>query len=314
MRLASAGGRLQLQEGTELVDVATASGDRFPADPQAIYPRWDEFRDWAAGRAPARGPIAPPAQAGAPAPRPGQSVGIGVNYADHAAEAAIDLPTVPVVFPKFSSCIADPSAPLALSGDSVDWEVELVVVIGRTARRVDETDAWSHVAGLTIGQDISDRVLQFTGPAPQQFGIGKSLPGFGPIGPWLVTPDELADPDDLEITCRLNGEIVQQSRTKHLIFGVPDLVAYLSRQLTLNPGDVIFTGTPAGVGYGRNPAVYLRPGDELVSCIEGLGELVTQVGPIRKGLPNGDCQVTQPPGSEVKRGSGSRRGAWPTRR
>ncbi|MDR7301615.1 fumarylacetoacetate hydrolase family protein [Haloactinomyces albus] len=277
MRLTSDAGRLCLQEGIELVDVATASEGRFTADPQAIYPRWAEFRSWAAARTPAGPPVAPPAQAGAPAPRPGQSIGIGVNYADHAAEAAIDLPAAPVVFPKFSSCIAAPSAALILSGDRVDWEVELVVVIGATARNVAEVHAWEYVAGLTIGQDISDRGLQFAGSPPQQFGIGKSLPGFGPIGPWLVTPDELADPDDLEIICMLNGEIVQHSHTKHLIFGVSALIAYLSRHLTLNPGDVLFTGTPAGVGFGREPAVYLRPGDELVSRIEGMGELVTRV-------------------------------------
>ncbi len=277
MRLASAAGRLCLQEGSELVDVATASEGRFDADPQAIFPRWHEFRTWAAARTPAGPPVAPPAQAGAPAPRPGQSIGIGVNYADHAAEAAFDFPTAPVVFPKFSSCIADPSAALVLSSDRVDWEVELVVVIGATARNVAEAHVWEYVAGLTIGQDISDRGLQFAGSAPQQFGIGKSLPGFGPIGPWLVTPDELADQDDLEITCSLNGEVVQHSRTKHLIFGVSALIAYLSRHLTLNPGDVVFTGTPAGVGFGREPAVYLRPGDELVSRIEGLGELATYV-------------------------------------
>ena len=182
-----------------------------------------------------------------------------------------------MVFGKFGSCIADPSAPLRLSGNTVDWEVELVAVIGATARAITEPQAWDHVAGLTIGQDISDRTLQFAGPAPQQFGLGKSLPGFGPLGPWLVTPDELSDPGDLEISCVLNGDVVQRSRTKHLIFDVPALVAYLSTRLTLYPGDVVFTGTPAGVGFGRDPQVYLRPGDELVSCIEGLGELTTRV-------------------------------------
>ena len=279
MRLASAAGRLCLQEGSELGDVATASGGRFDAAPQAVYARWDEFRAWAATRPPAGPPIDPPPQAGAPAPRPGQSIGIGLNYADHASEAGLEVPAEPVVFPKFSSCIADPHTPLMLPGKCIDWEVELVAVIGRTARNVAERDAWDYVAGLTIGQDISDRALQFAGPAPQQFGLSKSLPGFGPIGPWLVTPDELANPDDLEISCLLNGELTQRSRTKHLIFDVRELIAYLSAHLVLDPGDVIFTGTPAGVGFSRDPAIYLRPGDELTSRIEGLGELVTHVGP-----------------------------------
>ncbi|HWD02874.1 MAG TPA: fumarylacetoacetate hydrolase family protein [Amycolatopsis sp.] len=277
MRLANAGGRLYLQEGSEFVDVAKASQGRFDADPQAVYPRWGEFRAWAAGRAPGDPSAALPAPAGAPAPRPGQCVGIGLNYADHADEAGFELPTAPVVFAKFSSCIVGPDAPLVLSNDSVDWEVELVVVIGREARNVAERDAWDHVAGLTVGQDISDRTLQFAGAAPQQFGLSKSLPGFGPIGPLLVTPDELDDPDDLEISCLLNGERVQHSRTKHLIFDIRRLVAYLSAHLTLNPGDLIFTGTPAGVGFGRDPARYLRDGDELIGRIEGLGELVTRV-------------------------------------
>jgi 2,4-didehydro-3-deoxy-L-rhamnonate hydrolase len=150
---------------------------------------------------------------------------------------------------------------------------------GSALTDVAEADAWAHVAGLTVGQDISDRALQFAGSPPAQFSLGKSRPGFGPISPWPVTPDELTDPGDLEISCRLNGLEVQRSRTKHLIFGVPALVSYLSAHLILQPGDVIFTGTPAGVGVGRDPAVYLQPGDELVSRIEGLGELVTRIGP-----------------------------------
>ncbi|ODU05468.1 MAG: fumarylacetoacetate hydrolase [Pseudonocardia sp. SCN 72-86] len=278
MRLASVDGRLHLQEGDELVDVADASGGRFDPDPQAAFPRWAQLREWAATRHPADTalPAVPPG-VGAPVPHPLQCIGIGLNYGDHVGESGMDLPTAPVVFPKFASCLAGPDDPLLLPSTTVDWEVELVVVIGETVRDVAEDDAWAHVAGLTIGQDVSDRALQFSGPAPQQFGLGKSLRGFGPIGPWLVTPDELTDPDDLGIDCLLNGEVVQQSRTGHLIFDVRHLVSYLSRTLTLRPGDLIFTGTPSGVGFGRDPQVYLRPGDELVSRVEGLGELVTRV-------------------------------------
>ncbi|MFC4942388.1 fumarylacetoacetate hydrolase family protein [Pseudonocardia sp. GCM10023141] len=277
MRIANVGGRLHLQERDVLVDVAEASEGRFSSDPQAVYARWTEFRDWAATRPGPASLPATPVDVGAPVPRPRQCLAVGLNYADHAEESGLKLPEEPFVFPKFSSCIADPGSPLVLPNSTIDWEVELVVVIGAIARDVSEATVWDRVAGLTIGQDISDRTLQFAGPAPQQFGLAKSLRGFGPLGPWLVTPDELADPDDLEITCLLNGEVVQQSSTKHLIFDVRRVVSYLSRHLTLHPGDVIFTGTPSGVGFGRDPQVYLRPGDELLSRIEGLGELRTAV-------------------------------------
>jgi 2-keto-4-pentenoate hydratase/2-oxohepta-3-ene-1,7-dioic acid hydratase in catechol pathway len=278
MRLANIAGRLARQEGDQLIDVATASAGQFASAPQAVYERWDDFLAWSAPR-PRSGPAAPvPADAGPPSPQPPQSVGIGVNYADHAGETGFAIPEQPLVFTKFSSCIAGPAEVLAQPSATTDWEVELVVVIGREAVNVPASQAWRHVAGLTIGQDISDRALQFAGSPPAQFSLGKSLRGFGPTGPWLVTPDDLADPDDLEISCHLNGELVQQSRTGHLIFGVPALISYLSAHLRLLPGDVLFTGTPAGVGFSRDPAVYLKPGDELVSRIEGLGELITCIG------------------------------------
>jgi len=158
---------------------------------------------------------------------------------------------------------------------TVDWEVELVVVIGASARDLAQGDAWSAVAGLTIGQDISDRQLQFAGATPQ-FSLGKSRPGYGPIGPWLVTPDEFDDPNDLAISCSLNGEIVQEARTSGLIHDVPSIVSYLSSVVTLLPGDVIFTGTPAGVGFARTPPRFLAGGDVLVSSIQGIGELRTE--------------------------------------
>ncbi len=281
MRLANVAGRLVSQEGARLADVATASDGRFGPDPHAVLAQWDDFRAWAATRPPAGAPLPAPVDAGPPVPRPSQVFGIGLNYADHAGESGMTLPSRPMVFPKFASCIAGPGDVLTLPSQSVDWEVELVVVIGRPARHVGAADAWRHVAGLTVGQDVSDREVQFAGGTPPQFGLGKSLPGFGPIGPWLVTPDELGDPDDLEIECRRNGERVQHSRTRHLIFTVPALIAHLSAHLPLLPGDLIFTGTPAGVGFGRSPAVYLRPGDELVSTIEGLGSLVTRVADLR---------------------------------
>jgi len=163
---------------------------------------------------------------------------------------------------------------VVLPSNYVDWEVELVVVIGRGGHRIPENRAWEHVAGLTIGQDLSERRVQTAG-RPAQFALGKSFPGFGPTGPVLVTPDELPDPDDLALSNILNGTVVQQARTSQMLFPVPELIARISAVVPLLPGDLIFTGTPAGVGVQRTPPRYLRPGDELVGQIEGIGELRT---------------------------------------
>ena len=198
---------------------------------------------------------------------------IGLNYRGHAEEAGLDLPTTPMVFTKFPTSVTGPNDPILLPPGSVDFEAELVAVIGRRAESVSEDEAWDYVAGLTIGQDLSERDLQTRPPAPQQFSLAKSFPGFAPIGPVLVTADELANRDDLEIGCFLNGELMQKARTSDLIFPVPALVAHLSSVLPLLPGDLIFTGTPSGVGWARDPQRFLQPGDELVTYVEGIGEL-----------------------------------------
>jgi 2-keto-4-pentenoate hydratase/2-oxohepta-3-ene-1,7-dioic acid hydratase in catechol pathway len=277
MRIATVDDRLCLGTDRGWADVAASSGGQFEADPQAVYERWAEFSRWASSYSPAAGPSLVTGELGAPAPRPRQAFGAGLNYADHAGESGLELPAAPLIFAKYASCISGPADPLVISTGSIDWEVELVAVIGARSRHVPASEAWAAVAGLTIGQDISDRTLQWSGGATPQFSLGKSGPGFGPTGPVLVTPDELADRDDLAIECRLNGEVVQSSRTRHLIFGVPALVAYLSSHVTLLPGDLIFTGTPAGVGMARTPPRYLTDGDELVSTIEGIGEFITRV-------------------------------------
>jgi 2-keto-4-pentenoate hydratase/2-oxohepta-3-ene-1,7-dioic acid hydratase in catechol pathway len=177
------------------------------------------------------------------------------------------------VFTKFPTCITGPFGDVVLPrGGHTDWEVELVVVIGRRAERVVAAEAWSYVAGLAVGQDLSERVSQLAGPAPQ-FSLAKSYPRFGPIGPWLVTPDEFDDPDDLVLRCSINGRAVQDGRTSELLFGVPAIIEHLSAVLPLLPGDAVFTGTPPGVGMGRVPPRWLAPGDELVSSVEGIGEL-----------------------------------------
>lgn len=274
MRIANLDGRLALVAGAGAVDVHDASGGRFDPDPQAVYARWAEFLAWARSADLSAARPFDQALLGSPAPAPRQVFGIGLNYRAHAAEAGFGgLPESPTVFTKFPACITGPGGEVVLPiGGHTDWEVELVAVIGTEARGVAGADAWGHVAGLAVGQDLSERITQTAGPAPQ-FSIGKSFPRFGPIGPWLVTVDEFPEPDDLELGCAINGEEVQKGRTSDLIFSVPAVVSYLSGIVPLFPGDVIFTGTPSGVGMGRNPQRWLAPGDELTSYVEGIGEL-----------------------------------------
>jgi 2-keto-4-pentenoate hydratase/2-oxohepta-3-ene-1,7-dioic acid hydratase in catechol pathway len=277
MRIANLDGRLVIISQGRAVDVEQASQGRFAASPQAVYDRWEEFREWAAGEQLPEGAEFDPRHLGAPAPAPRQLLAAGLNYRDHAAESGFAVPEgLPPIFTKFASSITGPVTDVTLPENGhTDWEVELVVVIGTHARHVPESQAWVHVAGLTVGQDLSERITQTAGPAPQ-FSLGKSLPGFTPMGPWLVTPDEFANPDDLELRCTINGEQMQKGRTSDLIFSVPVLLARLSDKLPLYPGDVLFTGTPAGVGLGRNPQRWLADGEELVSTIEGIGELRQQ--------------------------------------
>ena len=270
MKIANLDGRAVLVLGDQVADIATASDGRFGPDPMALYEDWDAFTAFAAGVTGGTGPL-DEAKLANPAPRPRQVFAIGLNYRSHAEESGMAIPEVPATFTKFPASLSGPFDPVEIVGGSVDWEVQLVAVIGRRADRVDEADGWSHVAGLTVGQDISDRHLQFA--AGMQFSLGKSRRGYGPMGPWLVTPDELTDPDDLALGCSVDGETVQDARSSDLIFGIPRLVAELSAVLPLLPGDVIFTGTPAGVGMTRQPARSLQPGQVLESWIEGIGTI-----------------------------------------
>lgn len=270
MKIANLDGRLVLVLDDGVADVATASDGRFGPDPMAAFDDWTAFADWVAGVTEATGPL-DEAQLGCPVPRPRQVFAIGLNYRSHAEESGMQVPEVPATFTKYPASLGGPFDDVEVHGGSVDWEVELVAVIGPTADRVAEADAWSHVAGLTVGQDISDRHLQFA--AGMQFSLGKSRRGYGPMGPWLVTPDALDDPDDLALGCSVDGEVVQDARTDDLIFSVPQLVAELSAVLPLLPGDVIFTGTPAGVGMARKPPRSLQPGQVLESWIEGIGTI-----------------------------------------
>ncbi|MEU9337078.1 fumarylacetoacetate hydrolase family protein [Streptomyces sp. NPDC048290] len=273
MRIGRIDGRLALLHSDRALDVETASDGRFAAEPDAVFPRWDEFAQWAEGRSLDDAVPFSPAQVGAPVLRPAQVFAIGLNYRAHVAEAGVRPEiTAPAVFTKYLSSIAGPHDTVTLPSARVDWEVELVAVIGRAGHQVPEKDGWSHVAGLTVGQDLSERTVQLEGPVPQ-FSLGKSYPGFSPIGPSLVSVDEFTDPDDLALSCALDGEVLQAGRTKDLIFSVPELVARISAVVPLLPGDIIFTGTPSGVGMGRNPERYLQPGGTLVSTVEGIGSL-----------------------------------------
>ena len=212
-----------------------------------------------------------PVRLGPPVARPGKFIGIGLNYSDHAEEAGMPIPEEPIVFMKATSSIAGPSDPLRLppAARKTDWAVELGVVIGREARHVAPETALSHVAGYLVVNDISERAWQLERGG--QWTKGKSHAGFGPIGPWLVTADEIADPQSLDLWLKLNGETMQQGNTGRMIFTVAELVADLSRYMTLEPGDIITTGTPPGVGMGRDPQRFLRPGDVMELGITGLG-------------------------------------------
>lgn len=270
MKLAHHHGRAVLVFDDGIADVEHVSDGRFGPDVMALYDEWDAFVEFGAGVSSAAEPIDLQAL-GNPAPTPRQVFAIGLNYRSHAEESGMAIPAVPATFTKFPASLAGPFDEVELVGANVDWEVELVAVVGRRADHVDVADGWSHIAGLTVGQDISDRDLQFAAGA--QFSLGKSRRGFGPMGPWLVTPDEFATPDDLALGCSVDGETVQDARTSDLIFDVPQLIAELSAVLPLLPGDVIFTGTPAGVGITRQPPRALLPGQILETWVEGIGTI-----------------------------------------
>lgn len=258
------------------VDIATASEGRFGPSIESVLQDGMAFGAWAAQADLGGGESYDPAALGPPVPRPRQIFAIGVNYRDHAEEAGLDIPSELLVFTKFASCLTGPVSQVSLPSDRVDWEVELVVVIGTGGFEIPEDEAWDRVAGLTIGQDLSERRVQFA-VKPPQFSLGKSYPGFGPTGPAIVTVDELADRDALRIGCDLDGESVQDGTTADFIFSVAQVVSRLSQVVRLLPGDLIFTGTPAGVGSVRDPRRYLAPGETLVSRIEGLGHLTTRL-------------------------------------
>lgn len=202
----------------------------------------------------------------------GKFICIGLNYADHAAETGAEIPKEPVVFSKWTSAIVGPNDAVEIPRDSqkTDWEVELGVVIGKGGRYISEAEALSHVAGYCVINDVSEREFQIERGGT--WDKGKGCDTFGPLGPWLVTTDEIADPNQLHLWLEVDGKRYQDGNTSTMIFKIPEIISYLSRFMSLQPGDVISTGTPPGVGMGQKPPVYLRTGQEIRLGIEGLGE------------------------------------------
>ena len=270
-RLANVEGRAALVSADAYYDLAVLSGGEISSDPMEALGRPEHLAELSAGLdvAEPTGNLAG-VTLGPPVPRPQKVFGIGLNYLDHANEGSMDLPEKPLVFTKFPSCLVGPTADVELRSDGVDYEGELVVVIGPGGKDIAAADAWNHVVGLTIGQDVSDRPVQFS-DKPPHFDLGKSFDTFGPMGPVLVSTDEFDDPADLRLTTSVNGEVRQDDRTSSLIFDVPTLVSYLSRITTLVSGDVIFTGTPAGVGIAQGKL--LVDGDVIDTTIEGIGAI-----------------------------------------
>ena len=273
MRLASLHGRAVVVADGVATDVHTSSDGDFGPTTEDVLARWPAFRSWAAGGIPAGEVPWVPESAGPVVAAPRQVFAAGLNYRAHALEAGMALPEVPMVFTKFPSCVAAPFGDVPVPTPKTDWEVEVTVVVGSGGYRIAEADAWDAIAGVTCAQDYSARDTQFASKANAQFSLGKSYPGFLPLGPLLVTPDEYPDRDAIALSCHVNGVERQRSTTADLVFGVPALVAYISSICPLLPGDLILTGTPAGVGMGLDPPVFLRPGDEVVSEVELAGRM-----------------------------------------
>ena len=212
----------------------------------------------------------------APVPRPPKLICVGLNYRDHAIESNMEIPKVPTIFNKFPNTVIGPGEPIVLPkvSEKPDYEAEFAVVIGRGGRRIPASDWKDHVFGYTIVNDVSARDYQL---ATSQWLMGKTFDTFAPMGPWIVTADEIADPHALNIKLEIGGEMLQNSNTRELIFGVPTLIEFLSSVVTLEPGDVVSTGTPSGVGFARKPPRYLRSGDQVTVTIQGIGSLTNPV-------------------------------------
>jgi len=274
MRLANFHGRATIVVEGRAIDVERASRGALGNDPMVLsdLANHDRLRAIAGTAVPTEWPEIDEAGLGAPVPRPPKGYGVGLNYRQHAIESGREFPTEPHLFAKTENCVCGPFDEIVIPKglDMIDYETELVIVFGRTCKQATRENAWSHLAGVTCGQDISDRGEQFRPPL-KQFTIAKSYDTFGPIGPYLVTPDELADPDALALRGTVSGEVMQEAVTSDLIFDVPALVVWLSRYITFQPGDLVWSGTPGGVGEARGR--FLRNGDVVETWIDGIGTM-----------------------------------------
>ena len=270
MRLANIDGRANVVVDGGVIDVATATAGDFGPDLASCIAHSDAVASAMDG---VDGPVVALDESllGPPSPNPSQIIAIGMNYASHAEEMGLEVPAMPAAFAKFRSALTGPVGEITLPSETVDYEVELVLVIGRRTEAVTPANAWDHVAGITAGQDFSERTVQMA--AGRQFALGKSYPGFAATGPWMATLDEFADPADVGLGCAIDGVTVQEARSSDMIIKIPELLTILSGIITLEPGDLLYTGCPAGVGMGKTPPVYLKPGQELVTGVEGVGEM-----------------------------------------
>ncbi len=278
MRIANLAGRATIVTEAGLIDLATSSQGAFSSSVDKCVYQLDKIRTWFAHAAPAPTDHMTPdellgdARLGPVVVSPQQIFAVGLNYRHHADEMGLVMPGEPMIFTKFASSLCGPNEEVPLPSSTTDFEAELVVVIGSKARGVSVDEAPGVVAGYCVGQDFSERTLQMRGALPQ-FSLGKSYRNFAPVGPWLTTSDEVDDPNDLAIRCSVNGTQYQDSNTSDMVFSVAEVVSYLSGVVELRPGDLIFTGTPHGVGQGQRPPVFLQPGDSIVTSIERLGRL-----------------------------------------
>ncbi len=285
MRFANLNGRAALvvadSDGVDrAIDIERATNGSLGSQPEVYVHLANHaaLAELATSAVPTDWPALDPTSLGAPVPRPPKGLGVGLNYRTHALESGLTLPTEPHLFGKTDNCVCGPfDDVIAPAGrHEIDFEAEVVIAFGRTCKGASEADAWSYVAGVTCGQDISDRGEQFRLPI-KQFTIAKSYDTFGPTGPFLVTPDEFDDRDALDLTGTVSGEVMQSANTSDLIFGVPALVAWLSRFMTFGPGDLVWTGTPGGVGEARKPQRFLKDGDIIETTIGRVGTMRNRV-------------------------------------
>jgi len=285
-KLANVDGRSALVDGHHYFDVETISNGALPSEPMRVLAHAAELAALATTlteRTPTG--VLAEAKVGPPVPHPQKSFAIGLNYLDHAAEGSMEVPANPLVFTKFPSCLTGPCAEVEMRSDYCDYEGELVVVIGQGGKDIPVERAWEHVIGVMVGQDISDRKVQFAAKPPH-FDLGKSFDTFGPIGPMLVSLDEIGTTRELRIVTAVNGETRQDDTVANMVFDVPTLIAYLSQITTLVTGDLIFTGTPAGIGATQGK--FLADGDVITTTIDGIGSLVNRCRRVGNHTSPGD--------------------------